>query len=549
MLSPDVEVRINRMINQVEAEDGVEIAVVTVPDTEPSATPKAFATDLFNHWGIGKADENNGVLLLLSRADRQVQIEIGRGLVEDFTPREAQAIIDSQIIPAFQQENFDQGTVAGVEAIIDEVRSPGPVWPFLPSISIFYIFRNTTLLAFLILPLLLVLDGYRVLRRLNQARSNSEDEALPRVPGSLIYRWSQRLVTEPEVPTLSPKGSDRCQSEMDLQKKLSGSTANQLDVQDFAGLLTFASLLFALLILIGAFTHSIAVIFIVLGTVLSTAGLYFSLKWGIRRAFTYKENVQSVWFITLIAMLASLLVYATLLSLNPVKISGGLNPSTAWGGLTGLGILAYVVVLPVLAGLLMACLMKFFVNQRHQNSASVRCATCHQPLQKLGTEQLSDYLTKPQQIAQDLGSTRFEAWRCSHCHPNLSLNTMHLFGVTQYPSPEMAQKRQHFTLCSTCKERTMLMEFQSETTNKDGSRLVKKTFHCYCCGKAGETEDKLPPRRRRSSSSGAAAYGSYGASSGSSGGFSGGGFSGGSSSSDGGFGGGSSGGDGAGGGW
>ncbi|WP_437126757.1 TPM domain-containing protein [Planktothrix tepida] len=33
------------------------MAVVTVPTTEPSATPKEFTTQLFNTWKIGKIPE------------------------------------------------------------------------------------------------------------------------------------------------------------------------------------------------------------------------------------------------------------------------------------------------------------------------------------------------------------------------------------------------------------------------------------------------------------------------------------------------------------
>ncbi|MBW4506453.1 MAG: TPM domain-containing protein [Scytonematopsis contorta HA4267-MV1] len=81
ILSSDTETRLNRMISELEAKNGSEIAVVTVPETAPSASPKEFATKLFNHWGIGKRGKNNGVLFLISKGDRRVEIETGTGLV------------------------------------------------------------------------------------------------------------------------------------------------------------------------------------------------------------------------------------------------------------------------------------------------------------------------------------------------------------------------------------------------------------------------------------------------------------------------------------
>jgi hypothetical protein len=54
VLSPSTEAELNQIISQLEAKNGSEIAVVTVPDTAPSATPKQFATSLFNYWEMDK---------------------------------------------------------------------------------------------------------------------------------------------------------------------------------------------------------------------------------------------------------------------------------------------------------------------------------------------------------------------------------------------------------------------------------------------------------------------------------------------------------------
>jgi uncharacterized protein len=52
ILSDRVEDALNALISQSEAHNSAEIAVVTVSETSPSASPKEFATQLFNHWGI-----------------------------------------------------------------------------------------------------------------------------------------------------------------------------------------------------------------------------------------------------------------------------------------------------------------------------------------------------------------------------------------------------------------------------------------------------------------------------------------------------------------
>ena len=80
MLSSASEAELNRMIVDLEATNGTELAVVTVPDTQPSTSPKAFATELFETWKIGKEGADNGVLFLISKGDRRTEVETGYGV-------------------------------------------------------------------------------------------------------------------------------------------------------------------------------------------------------------------------------------------------------------------------------------------------------------------------------------------------------------------------------------------------------------------------------------------------------------------------------------
>ncbi len=118
VLSEETEQRLNQMITGLEAQNGTEIAVVTVPNTSSEATPKNFATRLFNHWGVGKADVDNGVLWLHSVGDRRIEIETGYGVEGVLPDAQVGRIIDEVIIPRFKEDDFDAGTLAGVEALV-----------------------------------------------------------------------------------------------------------------------------------------------------------------------------------------------------------------------------------------------------------------------------------------------------------------------------------------------------------------------------------------------------------------------------------------------
>jgi uncharacterized protein len=118
VLTPETESRLNQIISQLEAKNGTEVAVVTVPTTAPAASPKAFTTELFNYWEIGKANEDNGVLFLIAIGDRRVEIETGYGVEGILPDARVGKIIDTQIIPQFKQGNFEGGIVAGTEALV-----------------------------------------------------------------------------------------------------------------------------------------------------------------------------------------------------------------------------------------------------------------------------------------------------------------------------------------------------------------------------------------------------------------------------------------------
>lgn len=117
LLTPQTEAQINRIVTELEAKNGSEIAVVTVPTTKPSASSKAFATQLFNTWKIGKQGKNNGVLFLISKSDRRTEIETGTGLTTLLPSSKVEIILTQTVTPQYKQGKFDEGTVAGTRAI------------------------------------------------------------------------------------------------------------------------------------------------------------------------------------------------------------------------------------------------------------------------------------------------------------------------------------------------------------------------------------------------------------------------------------------------
>lgn len=100
-----------------EEKSSDQIVVATIPDLGGEPLER-YANDLFRHWGLGQADENNGVLLLVARDDRKIRIEVGYGLEGILTDLHARLIIENTLVPAFRQGEFSRGIVTAVDDII-----------------------------------------------------------------------------------------------------------------------------------------------------------------------------------------------------------------------------------------------------------------------------------------------------------------------------------------------------------------------------------------------------------------------------------------------
>jgi uncharacterized protein len=114
ILSPNTEAKLNQIISELERQTGDEIAVVTVTETTPAPSAKAFTTKLFNYWDIG----NKGVLFLFSKGDRRVEIRTGYGIESLLSSAQVSDIIQKEILPQFRQGNLEGGILAGIQSVV-----------------------------------------------------------------------------------------------------------------------------------------------------------------------------------------------------------------------------------------------------------------------------------------------------------------------------------------------------------------------------------------------------------------------------------------------
>ena len=122
VLSAAEERGLNQLIDRAHNDLTIEIAVVTVDDVD-AKTPKQFATQLFNTWGIGSRDTNNGLLVLLVMDERRLEMETGRGLESILTDDWLTSMQQSTMVPSLKDGAYERAIYDGIERSVERVRA------------------------------------------------------------------------------------------------------------------------------------------------------------------------------------------------------------------------------------------------------------------------------------------------------------------------------------------------------------------------------------------------------------------------------------------
>ena len=70
--------------------------------------------------GVGQAEKNNGLVLLVCKPCQQVTIATGNGTKKVLTDDICQNVINEKIIPEFKKGDFYNGIKKGVEELIEK---------------------------------------------------------------------------------------------------------------------------------------------------------------------------------------------------------------------------------------------------------------------------------------------------------------------------------------------------------------------------------------------------------------------------------------------
>ena len=111
---------LTKILYDYDIETTRQIVVVTIDSIKPYNNIQKYATDLGNSWGVGTAEKNNGLTIVVCNPCKQIGIATGLGTELILTDEICKNVIDQTIIPEFKDGNFYDGIKNGVVELIEK---------------------------------------------------------------------------------------------------------------------------------------------------------------------------------------------------------------------------------------------------------------------------------------------------------------------------------------------------------------------------------------------------------------------------------------------
>lgn len=139
LLNENEKADLSSLAYEINTNNGPQITILTVPDMQGYPI-EDFSIRVAEKWQLGTKEKDNGLLVVVAKAERQMRIEVGQGLEGDLTDYDT-AKYTRQVFPEYFRRNeyyaglrvFMQDMATRFNVKIDEAspnmirRSPAPV--------------------------------------------------------------------------------------------------------------------------------------------------------------------------------------------------------------------------------------------------------------------------------------------------------------------------------------------------------------------------------------------------------------------------------------
>lgn len=115
-LSEGERLYLENMLKTYSDSTSNQIVIVSIESLEGYPL-ETYSLELAQKWGIGQKETDNGILILLSKEERKIRIEVGYGLEDKIPDLFAQHVIDKEMTPKFKEGNFYGGLLDALKAL------------------------------------------------------------------------------------------------------------------------------------------------------------------------------------------------------------------------------------------------------------------------------------------------------------------------------------------------------------------------------------------------------------------------------------------------
>lgn len=122
-LSPQVRQEVENRLEALRRNYSVEVEVVLPPEIG-DIQPAQWCEELFTRWKIGKADKDNGLLVMISPGSRATFIMPGYGMEGVFPDIACSKLCRDYIVPAMREGNVDKAVLDVTAEIVKVIEDP-----------------------------------------------------------------------------------------------------------------------------------------------------------------------------------------------------------------------------------------------------------------------------------------------------------------------------------------------------------------------------------------------------------------------------------------
>jgi uncharacterized protein len=108
LLSAEEREDLNQLAYEIYTHQGPQITIFIVNDLQGLGIEE-FSIKVVEKWQLGTKEKDNGLLIVIAKAERKMRIEVGQGLEGDITDYESNQYIKNILAPAFKEGAFHQG--------------------------------------------------------------------------------------------------------------------------------------------------------------------------------------------------------------------------------------------------------------------------------------------------------------------------------------------------------------------------------------------------------------------------------------------------------